>query len=413
MKTSCLTRQLAFAALIIVIALVGGNGAEASGGGSWGGSWGGGSVGGSWGGSGGGFRTPVRNFFAYRQPVRNLLRGVASGIRPGYGSRGYASWGGYGSVGYGSGGYASFGGSSYGSVGSYASFSGGYASGGYSYYGNSYLSSAPSLGSSSMVGGISPMSGTIVSQPIMLDSSVSPATAPYSDSTFYGDSTILDSGSITSEPYYSQGPITTGGEDGGSIIDDTTVRGFETPPSPEPADGGDADGDSTMLRRDAILSVSVPRDAKVFVNNRLTKTGGNNRSYVSRRLKSNHDYPFEVRAEIQRNGQTISLDKRVVLRGGESRSVSFDFETPVLTQLTVKVPENAHVKLCGNETSATGTVRNYRTKMKPGKVWEDYEVEVSLLVDGQTVTRHRSVTIMAGGQHVVDFESENDLYVSK
>ena len=437
MKTSCLTQQLALTAVAIVIATFGHCSAQASTGGSWGGSLGGGSLGsglagGSWG-TRGGFRTPVRDFFAYRQPVRNLLRGVASGLRASLTPRGsvgggFANRGGFGSIGSGAGGYGSAG-YGYGSTGvSYSQYSGGLGSGGYNYYG-----SAPAI--SGFMGGtpistsVPMISSPVVSAPIssaapapmvaptsseFIGGSISSGMTPYGDSTYYGDSTILDSGSIpadsgilSSDPYYGgDSAIQNSGED--SVIDNTDVRGFETPPTPEPENG-----DTTTRRRDAILNVAVPVHAKVFVNDRLTKTVGENRSYVSRRLKIDRSYPFRVRAEIERDGETICLEKSVVLKGGDSHSIDFDFQSPILTQLTVKVPEKAKVKLCGNDTSAQGEVRNYKTRLVPGKVWQDYQVEVTVDVNGQEITQKKSITIKAGEKYVVNFLTSEDLYVSK
>ena len=85
----------------------------------------------------------------------------------------------------------------------------------------------------------------------------------------------------------------------------------------------------------------------------------------------------------------------------------------MVTKLTVKVPENASVQLCGNRTSAKGKVRSFKTKLLPGKVWSDYEVAVSFEHDGETVTRKRNISISAGGNYVVDFSGEAGLYVSK
>lgn len=479
MITSCLTRQLAIAALTFTIAMFSGSSAEASGGGSWGGSLGGGSLGGlaggAWGGSRGGFGTPVRDFFAYRQPVRNILRGVAAGVRETLTPRGFGSAGG-GGLGLAGGGFGSAGGGGlagggggFGSAGggisslsgggggsSFSSFSGGGGSGGFDYYSStapvssSYISAAPAISAAPIVSAAPVISAPIVSAPII--SAPSYAAPSYSDpifpiaplslaapvvsapiaqpvfgdgfsqgaipmdeSNFFGDSTVLDAGSLReapafpSEPYYGEGSSGTfDGDDGGSVIDNTDVRGFETPPSPEP----ESDGETTRLRRDAILNIAVPRTAKIFINDRLTRTGGQTRSYVSRRLKTDKEYPFHIRAEVKRNGKTISLNRSVVMRGGDSRVVKFDFKKPVMTQLTVKVPEDATVKLCGNSTGAKGSVRNFKTKMMPGKTWDDYTVEVSREVNGETLTQRRSVKIEAGGKYVVDFKSDKDLYVS-
>ena len=114
-----------------------------------------------------------------------------------------------------------------------------------------------------------------------------------------------------------------------------------------------------------------------------------------------------------RDGKELTLAKNVSLRAGKRTAVNFDFDQPVLTQLTVKVPQEAKVELCGNNTSAIGSIRNFKTKLQPGKVWEDYSIKVTFEQDGELVTKKRSLTIEAGEKYVVDFSTNTDLYASK
>ncbi len=213
-----------------------------------------------------------------------------------------------------------------------------------------------------------------------------------------------DAGVIPAEQYY---------EPGGTVVpsNGSVPSLIETPPTPEP---GKSDGSTSIRKRrgDAILNVAVPVNARVYVNDRLTTTGGSFRSYVSRKLKSGKDYEFNVRAVISRDGQEVALDRRVVMRPGKTETLRFDFDKPVLTQLTVKVPEDATVKLCGNDTSANGRVRNYKTRLKPGQVWEQYDIDVSYERNGKTVTEKRTLSIKAGQKYVVDFSPANGLYVA-
>ena len=452
----CFFLQMAIGVFAIAIALTGNDSCLANGGDSWGGGFGSrGLAGGSWG-SRGGFGTPVRDFFAYRRPVRSLLSGIGNRLASrasNFGSRGWGGSGGFGSAGNRSTGYGSGGGSI-----------GGGGSGGYSYYsaGSSGFSSASYVSAASPahsqtissfgapayaapstsypistfpsatlgtscpdcnVGGFStgaissgPInSGPIISGPISYGNQIPPAIAPLSESSIidsgaFGDSVLsTDQSIISSEQYYNQGSGTSGSATP-SIEGSGSTRGFESPPTPEPS----GDDTTTSIRRsDAILSVSVPLEAKVYVNGRLTRTDGELRKYVSRSLKNNHEYEFKVKAVIQRNGKDIALHENVSLRAGKSSFVSFDFDRPVLTQLTVKVPSNAKVKLCGNKTNRTGSVRSFKTRLEPGKVWDDYQIEVSYEVDGEVVKQNRTISIEAGQAYVVDFQAEKDLYVSK
>ena len=399
MKFKRLAIRFAVAAIAIVSI---GMSNEAFAGGIGGGSWGGsvgfssrGYAGGSWG-SARAFRTPVRNFFAYRQPVRRLVRGVTGFGSRGWGSTGYGSYGGSGGYQYyssgtvyGSTGYGGSTGYSYASTGSSAAFH-------YAPVSTYPSTTYPTVGTvcNDCVGQVAIPAGSI---PALGNST----GVPLSDGTIIGNQDV-----VPAEEYYDSGAGAAESSQGSG------VRGFESPPTPQPENGDETtsifDG-----RGDAVLQVDVPQGAQIYVNNRLTTTKGAQRKYVSKNLKHGKDYKFNVEAVVERNGGEVALSKEVVLRAGRRSMVSFDFEQPVLTQLTVKVPENAKIELCGNETAAKGKIRNFRTRLKPGQTWENYNVTVQIEENGKIVEKKKSLTITAGQKYVVDFSDTRDYLVKK
>jgi uncharacterized protein (TIGR03000 family) len=72
-----------------------------------------------------------------------------------------------------------------------------------------------------------------------------------------------------------------------------------------------------------LLAVSVPADAKVFVNNHPTKSTGASRQYVSRALQAGSSYTFKVRAEFVRDGKPMSQEKTVQLTAGQTAALEF------------------------------------------------------------------------------------------
>ena len=80
------------------------------------------------------------------------------------------------------------------------------------------------------------------------------------------------------------------------------------------------------------------RGALVYVNDYLTKQKGTDRSYVSRQLKQNQLYEYQVRAVMYVKGQRIERTESVKLMAGEASELAFDF-TPPETTLTVNVPQ--------------------------------------------------------------------------
>jgi uncharacterized protein (TIGR03000 family) len=54
------------------------------------------------------------------------------------------------------------------------------------------------------------------------------------------------------------------------------------------------------------LTVNVPAEAKLFVNGAATSSRGETRQFISRGLRDDARYNYEIRAEITRNGRTAS-----------------------------------------------------------------------------------------------------------
>jgi uncharacterized protein (TIGR03000 family) len=153
-----------------------------------------------------------------------------------------------------------------------------------------------------------------------------------------------------------------------------------------------------------VLTVSVPAETKIFVNDRPTTTPGTERQYVSRGLERGYSYKYEVRAELERDGQTLKQTKLVDLHAGDNRMIAFDFSATETT-LTVNVPENAKVLLAGHETKSSGAVRVFTTTtLAPGQEWSNYTVEVKVEREGQELTRSETITLKSGETRELSFD---------
>jgi uncharacterized protein (TIGR03000 family) len=74
-----------------------------------------------------------------------------------------------------------------------------------------------------------------------------------------------------------------------------------------------------------VLTVSVPYDAKVTVNGRLTKSTGSRRQFVSYGLQPGLSYKYVVKAEVVREGQTVEDTRTISLTAGGMEAVAFGF----------------------------------------------------------------------------------------
>ena len=192
-----------------------------------------------------------------------------------------------------------------------------------------------------------------------------------------------------------------------------------TPNAPDaPAENG-----AYYRSNSGTLTVTVPADAKVFVNDMATKSEGLNRRYVSRGLVPGRTYTYTVRVEFERDGQQVSETKTAQLLTGSTVELVFDSaasgdieqvdDTPVDTKLTLNVPANAKVFLAGNLTKMTGLTRTYTTqKLSAGQDWPGYVVRVAIERNGRTVAQERVITLNAGQQHELSFDFDTDKLAS-
>jgi uncharacterized protein (TIGR03000 family) len=158
------------------------------------------------------------------------------------------------------------------------------------------------------------------------------------------------------------------------------------------------DGDSVYL------TVAVPSNARIFVNDKPTTSAGRVREFVSRGLNPGSKYRFQIRAEIESaSGQLLTESKTLVVQAGEREQVEFAFADqaqPIETAVTLNVPEDAEVYLAGNPTTAVGTNRTFRTsKLSPGQSWDNYEIQVRV---GDQV-KNKSIRLKAGDQLQLTF----------
>ncbi len=204
-----------------------------------------------------------------------------------------------------------------------------------------------------------------------------------------------------------------------------------SPPAEGDAAAPAAEGAGIVAPSDdsVALEVEVPTEARVFVNGHETTSTGAMRRFVSRGLEPGYSYSYEVRAEVERDGKTLTETKVVKLVGGQAADLSFDFSagttseenvanTPAdsRTTLLLRVPANAKVFLAGHETQSTGTVRQFSTTRLPnGQNWADYTVRVELEQDGQTLTKEQKISLAAGEttELNVEFDTASIAQVSR
>ncbi len=161
----------------------------------------------------------------------------------------------------------------------------------------------------------------------------------------------------------------------------------------------------------AMLMVSVPQEARIFVNGAATRSEGSKRQYVSRNLSPGYAYTYEVRAEMDVDGQLVQQTKTVKVKAGQQHDLVFNFDVAPApeTVLTLHVPEDARVFLAGNEARGTGEVRTFRTtKLADGQSWNDYTVRVLVNRDGTELSKEERITLNAGDSRELKINFDED-----
>lgn len=346
------------------------------------------------------------------------------GARSSYGSYG-SSYGSYGSSGY-SAAYAGGGSSGYASYSSYASHG---SSGGS--YGSSYASHGSTGGSQgTRVGLLGRLAQRLHAHRAAKQSHRSArygsgGSSGYSSYYSGGGSSGYSSSYGSRGSYYGSGGSSGysgsygsygsygGGSSGGAVYGSSMPyysAGYSRSATGSSylASSAASEGSESSIAADtALLTISVPDSARVIVNGHQTTSTGPIRQFMSKGLKSGYTYTYEVEVQNDVDGRTVSDRQTVTVRAGQAERLAFDMSATdaVETVVTVRVPANAEVTLAGNPTDAKGEIRTFRTRqLKAGETWDDYSVQVAVMLDGRRVVKEKTISLRAGSQEELDFD---------
>jgi len=121
---------------------------------------------------------------------------------------------------------------------------------------------------------------------------------------------------------------------GGSYLEPPRVvppargRPGEMVPAPKPG----IRPSSTALPAPATIRVSLPPDAKLFVEDILTNSTSNSRQFVSPPLEPGKVFYYTLKGQMVRNGQALTTTQRVPVRAGQETEVSLELPTFVASR---------------------------------------------------------------------------------
>jgi uncharacterized protein (TIGR03000 family) len=91
--------------------------------------------------------------------------------------------------------------------------------------------------------------------------------------------------------------------------------------------GGEGKGEELgrATQAPATIVVSLPADARLTIDDRPTTSKSELRTFVSPALPVGNDYSYTLKAEIVRDGQTLTATKQVSVRAGQESRVALEF----------------------------------------------------------------------------------------
>lgn len=207
----------------------------------------------------------------------------------------------------------------------------------------------------------------------------------------------------------------------------------------------------------ATVVVKLPADARLFADGRALTLTGSERKFVSPELPIDQEFVYRFRAEYERDGETVSVTKKVPVRASTTATVEFidltaarpaaptpgtatatganknDKETPGKptaqeptrveppvapapaaptrgpsidrATITVKLPAGATLYVDDRKSPSQEPVRSFSTPPLPTGREYAYLLKAEVIRNGQPETLTQKVPFRAGERVIVDFTS--------
>lgn len=160
----------------------------------------------------------------------------------------------------------------------------------------------------------------------------------------------------------------------------------------------------------ANIVAQLPANARLFIDGQLDTRTSPTRAIVTPELQGDREYFYTLRAELVRDGKTLTAAKRVPLLAGALVSVDFGDLTrePVVSagapsNVTVRLPADARMTVNGARLPLSSAVRTFATPHLAAGQQYFYTIQAEVDRDGQIVSKSRRVVVEANKAIEVDF----------
>lgn len=191
----------------------------------------------------------------------------------------------------------------------------------------------------------------------------------------------------------------------------------------------------------ATVLVRLPIDARLYADSTALRLTGTERKFVTPELPAGQEYTYRFRAEYERDGEVVSVTKRVAVRSGSTSTLEFadltvvrpnagPAATPVSNPnvsvapapepvaapaaapaaptadratITVKLPPGATLYVDDRKNSAGEPVKEFSTPPLPAGREFAYLLKAEVVRDGRPESLIQKVPFRAGERITVDF----------
>jgi uncharacterized protein (TIGR03000 family) len=199
------------------------------------------------------------------------------------------------------------------------------------------------------------------------------------------------------------------------------------------------------------VTVKMPTDAKLFVEGKPMSVKDGERTFVTPPLPTDREAQYSFKIEFTRDGETLTIAKKVNIRAGKATTVDFNdilssktkaksdrvttalpevtidpktnskstarlndevptVKPPVMdhAKFTVKLPEGANLFVNGAKNERTELIRLFTTPtLAPGKSYQ-YVMKAEITRNGLPEYQEQKIDFQAGDNLTIDFTNLND-----
>jgi uncharacterized protein (TIGR03000 family) len=163
----------------------------------------------------------------------------------------------------------------------------------------------------------------------------------------------------------------------------------------------------------AQVVIKAPTDVRILVNGQMAVRDAAVMTFTTPGLRKGKSYSYQVKAEMVREGETVTETKEVMVQAGHEAVIDFThLKAPPVIQatattalVTVNLPPDAKLYVDGGAYPLQANQRTFATPaLAKGKDYF-YELKAEVVRDGKTHTETRKVAVEPGKHVKVDFKT--------